>query len=79
VRVSVKDWRAYLEERREPVVQFLAEKNHVGRDDAARQLDDLLAGLQFVDRVELLQRCSPGQVIVTLSVQTAQALKKGKD
>jgi hypothetical protein len=74
--VSVKAWRAYLKERREPIVQFLADKNKLSRDATDRQVDGLLAGLQFVDRVELRQRSTPGQVILTLSVQTAQALKK---
>jgi hypothetical protein len=76
LRISFKDWRTYLKERREPIVQFLADKNKLSRDAADRQVDGLLAGLQFVDRVELRQRSAPGQVIFTLSVQTAQALKK---
>lgn len=76
MRVSVKDWRSYLDAHREPVVQFLADKNQIGRDAAARQLDGLLAGLQFLDRIELRQRCAPGQALLTLSVQTAQPLRK---
>jgi hypothetical protein len=76
LRISFKDWRGYLKERREPIAQFLADKNKLSRDAAGRQVDSLLAGLQFVDRLELQQRSAPGQVVFTLSVRTARALKK---
>ncbi len=76
LRISFKDWRSYLTAYREPIVQFLAEHDKLGRDAAGRQVDGLLAALQFVERAELSQRSTPGQVIFTLSVQTAQALKK---
>jgi hypothetical protein len=76
LRISCKDWRTYLNERREPIVQFLAARNKLSRDAAGQQLNGLLAGLHFIDRIELRQRAAPGQVIFTLSVQTAQALKK---
>jgi hypothetical protein len=76
LRISIKDWRAYLHERREPIVQFLADRTNSSPDDAAGQLDRLLAVLQFLDRIELRQRSAPGQVIFTLSVQTTHALKK---
>jgi hypothetical protein len=76
LRISFKDWRSYLAAYREPIVEFLAEHDKLGRDAAGRQVDGLLAALQFVERAELSQRSAPGQVIFTLSVQTAQALKK---
>jgi hypothetical protein len=76
LRISFKDWRGYLRERREPIVQFLAENQKLSRESAERQLDGLLAGIQFVERIELRQRVAPRQVIFTFSVQTAQALKK---
>jgi hypothetical protein len=76
LRISLKDWRSYMKERREPIVAFLADKNKLSLDAASQQLDALLAGLQFVERVELRQRVAPGQVIFTLSVRTIQALKK---
>jgi hypothetical protein len=80
VRVSIKDWRAYLKDHREPIVQFLADKHQLSRDDAGRQLENLLTSLQFVDRVELRQRTASGQVLFTLSVQTAPrgAWERGK-
>ncbi|SRR5579883_177734 len=76
LRISFKDWRTYLRERREPIVQFLVENEKVGREAAERQLDGLLAGFQFVERIELRQRVAPSQVIFTLSVKTTYALQK---
>ena len=76
VRISFKDWHNYLTEHRQSIAQLFAEHNQISRDEAGRQLDGLLAVLQFVDRAELSQRSSPGQVIFTFSVRTAQALKK---
>jgi hypothetical protein len=54
----------------------VAEKNGLSRDEAGKRLDGLLAGLQFLDRVEVRQRTSQGQVVLTFVVQTAQPLKK---
>jgi hypothetical protein len=76
LRISFKDWRTYLTECREPIVQFLADHNKLDREAVGRQLDGLLAYLQFVDRLELRQRFASGGAIFTLSVQTARALKK---
>ncbi len=56
-------------------MHFLADKNKLDPDAAGRQFDNLLAGLQFVDRIELRQRSAPGQVIFTLAAQMAQPLK----
>jgi hypothetical protein len=76
LRISVKDWKAYLKERRESIVLFLTDQHKLPREDAERQLDGLLAGLQFIERIELNQRVSSGQAVFTLSVQTTQALRK---
>lgn len=76
LRISCKDWRTYLNERREPIVRFLASRNNLSVDAAGQRLNGLLAGLRFLDRIELRQRVAPGQVIFTLDVQTTQALKK---
>ncbi|HTU19789.1 MAG TPA: hypothetical protein VMG10_17130 [Gemmataceae bacterium] len=76
LRISCKGWRVYLRERREPIVRFLAARNKLRLDDAGRQLNGLLAELDFINRIELRQRAAPNQVIFTLSVQTAHALKK---
>ena len=56
LRISCKDWRAYLKERREPIVRFLAAHDKLGLTAAKQQLNGLLAGLHFIDRIELRQR-----------------------
>ncbi|MHB1423690.1 MAG: hypothetical protein ACYC3I_10955 [Gemmataceae bacterium] len=76
LRISFKSWREYLNQRRESIVQFLADHHKLRRDEVGQQLDGWLTYLQFVDRLELSQRSAPCQVHFTLSVQTAQALKK---
>ena len=76
LRVSVKAWRAYLMARREPLAAALAEKNHVSAAETREQLDEVIAVLQFVDRLQLDCRTGPGLAVVTLTVQTAQPLKK---
>jgi hypothetical protein len=76
LRISFKDWRAYLKERREPLTHFLADKNGLGTEEVRRRLDNLLGSLQFIDRLELRQRSAEGQVVFTLAIQPAQPLKK---
>jgi hypothetical protein len=76
LRISFKDWRSYLTDHREAVAHLLTEHDQLSRDEAGRQIDGFLYALRFVERLELSQRSSPGQVIFSLTVQTAQALKK---
>jgi hypothetical protein len=75
-RLSFKAWRAYLRDYRQPLAEAIAKQNQMDPADAAQGLDKLLSGLQFIDRLEITQRPSAGQVILTLRVQTAQPLKK---
>jgi hypothetical protein len=76
LRVSFKECRAYLKERRAELARALAEKSGATPGEVEGKLDGLLAGLEFIDRLELRQRTAPGQVVFTLSLQPAQPLKK---
>lgn len=76
LRISFKAWRAYLNDHREALAEVIGKQNQMDTDDAAKALDRLLSGLQFLDRLEITQRTSAGQVIVTLRVQPARPLKK---
>ncbi|HZY86775.1 MAG TPA: hypothetical protein VFE78_18220, partial [Gemmataceae bacterium] len=67
---------AYLKERREPLAEALAEKNNVSKEEAGKWLDGVQEGLQLIDRLELRQRTTPGQVTFTLALQPSQPLKK---
>jgi hypothetical protein len=76
LRISFKAWRAYLKDHADALAAALAERNGAGKDKVRADLDNLLAGLQFVDRLEITQTARPGVVIATMTVQTAQPLKK---
>jgi hypothetical protein len=76
VRVSVKEWRSFLKERRQAILEEMSKKPDVKPEDAAKSLDNLLAGLEFIDRVDLRQHAGKEQVIFTLTLQPAQPLKK---
>jgi hypothetical protein len=76
LRISFKDWRTYLKDRRDDLAEALARRDEVDRDEARRRLDSLADALQFVDRVELRQRSGSGLAVFTLSIRTAQPLKK---
>jgi hypothetical protein len=76
LRISFKDWRNYLRERREELAGAISQKEGIGKDEARSRLDSLADGLQFLDRLEVSQRTAPGLAVFTLSVQTAQPLRK---
>jgi hypothetical protein len=76
LRLSLKDLRQYLQERREALAQAAAEKNQIGRDEADHRLAGLLLGLQLFDRLEVTQRPAAGQVTLTLRVQPARPFRK---
>jgi hypothetical protein len=75
LRVSATEAARYLQQWRAPLIAFLAEKNQISKQEAATRLSGLVAGLQWVDRVELLQKVSDGQVRLTARVKTTQPLK----
>jgi hypothetical protein len=76
VRMSLKELRRYLQEHKQLLAAALAANNKTKPEEAAKQLDALLLGLQFFDRLELTQRCAHEQVTLTLRVRTAHPLKK---
>ncbi len=76
LRVSVKDWRAYLKDRREPLAAALAARDKITREQASARLDALRANLELVDRIEARQHARAGQVTIALTITAAQALRK---
>jgi hypothetical protein len=75
LKLSLRGWCAFLREQREPLLAYTAARNQLSREEAGRQLDNLLMVLQLFDRVELTQHSSPGLVRFTLRVQTAEPLR----
>ena len=76
LRLSLKGWRSYVTDHREPLAAILAEKNGLTVEEMRKRLDDLVGALQFVDRLEVACRTGSGMAAVTLTIQTAQPLKK---
>jgi hypothetical protein len=75
-RWSLTSLRSYLKNHREPLIVASAAKDNISKEEAARRLEGLAAGLQFVDAVELTQKPTPGQVILTLRLKPNQPLRK---
>lgn len=75
-RLSMTTMRSYLKVRREPIIAAIAEKHQIGKTEAAAQMDNLMNALRFADTVELVQRPSSGQVILTLRIKPTQPLRK---
>jgi hypothetical protein len=75
LRISFKAWREFLQERREPIIAFMAEKDKISKEEAGQRLEQVRANLQCVDHIELSQRGTAGQGTLSLRVRTAWALK----
>ena len=75
-RLSVAALRAYLKQHRDALTSAISEKNQIPRLEAATQLERLLTALQVIDAVDLIQRPSAGQVILTLRIKPSQPLRK---
>jgi hypothetical protein len=76
LRLSVKSLRRYLSERRQAVIAALAEQNKATVKETGEKLDGLLAVLEFLDRVELVQSSSSKQAMLTLRIKPTWPLKK---
>jgi hypothetical protein len=76
LRLSLGELREYLKEHRAELAKAVAEKNQLTQEEAERRLDGLLAGLQWVDRLEVTLRPGAGQVTWTMRVRLAQPLEK---
>lgn len=76
LRLSVKDLRHYLADRRGPLTAALAEQHRLAPEEVARRLDGLLAALRYFDRVEVVQKTAAGQATLTLRLRTSLPLRK---
>jgi hypothetical protein len=76
LRMSLKDLRAYLIARRQSLAEVLAEQHGLTVKEAGRNLDNLCAGLKFLDRLKVVQKTTPGQVSLTLRVRPSLPLRK---
>ena len=56
LRASLKELRRWLKERQEVLTPVMAAQNKLTKDETQQRLTALLAGLEFVDRLEISQR-----------------------
>lgn len=75
LRVSVRAWRDYLRDRRADIVKHLVEVDGQQTDEVQARLDGLLAGLEYVDRLEVRHRPEPGRLLLQVSLRTRWPLK----
>jgi len=76
VRISCKEWRRFLKERREPLAAYLAEQQKITAKEADQTLEGLLTGLEWVDQIDLTQRSTKGQATFTLRLKMTAPLAK---
>jgi hypothetical protein len=76
MRVSFREVRQYLKDRRASLAAALAESKKLKPEEVGQQLDQAAAGLSFLDRMELTQRTTEGQVTFTLRLKPTQPLSK---
>jgi hypothetical protein len=75
VRISLKAWRTYLEQRRENLIQGMP-KSEMTPGQAVEKLKQLQSVLEMFDRIELRQKTSKGLMVLSLSLQPSQPFKK---
>ena len=76
LRLSFSAMRQYLKDYRQPLVAALAEHHKQSVQQTAQQVDEVSTALSLLDRVELTQRTTSGQVTFTLRVRPSQPLRK---
>ncbi|MBL8795513.1 MAG: hypothetical protein JNM56_16530 [Planctomycetia bacterium] len=76
MRLSCVALRNYLNDHRDALTAHVAEKNQIGRPEAAQRLERFLTALHFIDGLEWTQRPTAGQVILSLRVKPSQPLRK---
>ncbi len=75
VRLSIKDFRRFLNDRRDSLSDFFVA--HGGdRADVRQKMDGLENSLQLLDRIEVRERVEANQVTFSLVVRPSKALRK---
>ena len=76
MRASLKEWRAYLEARREPLADLLSQSEGLTKAKALERLDAFRTGLELIDRVELRHSAKGDVAAFTLTLTPSTAMKK---
>lgn len=75
LRLSVRELLTFFEGRRDALVQHLATRNQLTKDEAASGLDTLCNLARLVDRVEIVHRPIPAGFAVTVRITMSRPLK----
>jgi hypothetical protein len=78
LRLSLKDWRSYLKERREPLAAALAKSDGTTKELAGKKLDALRASLELIDRLELRQRVEKDRVTFSLALTPSKPITRAR-
>jgi hypothetical protein len=76
LRLNLKEWREYLKGHQESLIGMLAEKEGTKPEVVRGRLEAVISTLDLFDLLEINQRTSPGQVALTIRLQTALPLRK---
>jgi len=76
LRLSIRELRRFLHERRDLLSSYAAEMHSLTRQEAADRLGNLIAALEFFDRLELRQGFGSGRATWLLRLQANPTLQK---
>ncbi|HZU38577.1 MAG TPA: hypothetical protein VFA18_21810 [Gemmataceae bacterium] len=74
VRLSLRALGQYLSNHLDALAAHLAEKDHTNRSEMQHRLKDLIAVMGLLDRLEMLERATPGRLTTVLRMSTRQPL-----
>jgi hypothetical protein len=76
LRISLTALRTFVKDREIDLVAHIAEREKISREESARRVLGLREVLRLLDRLELTQRFTPGQLSLTFRLRTAFPLEK---
>jgi hypothetical protein len=77
LRMSLRQWDAYLQQSQGPLAKVLAAKNQAPEAEVNQQIDKLRVLLELLDKLEIVnQSQKPGQLVLTARLTFRQGWKK---
>jgi hypothetical protein len=75
VRLGLKEVASYLKAHQDALIDYVAQKNQLSKEEAVRHLQGLAQVCQFFDRLEITHRSGSGKLTVVLRIHTAQPVE----
>lgn len=76
LRMSLKRWRDYLQEKRDPLTTMLMTRENLTKEKALGKIEDLRSSLELFDRLELKVQTSPGLATFNLHLTPVASMRK---